>query len=107
MLCTSCSCRAVGAVQGGLGAVVAEVLASVHATTGLEAARRMYTRLMQGPPLGGDFLLAVLRVELGVQGPSALPAADLRRLFEVRDMFASCSHVLQSMQHSLLNSWNA
>ena len=38
---------------------------------------------MQGPLVGGDFLLALLRLELTQQAPEALPTTELRRLFEV------------------------
>ena len=66
-----------------MGEVAAELVSIVHTSTSLQEARQTYMRMLQGPPPGGDFFLTVLRMELALPLPEQLPAAQLRRLFEV------------------------
>ena len=71
------------AVQGGMGEAAAEALRSVHAASGLEAARAFYKKLQKLPPAGGSFVHAVLDMEAAVPAAEQLPDAASEAIFEV------------------------
>ena len=84
------------AVQGGLGAVAAALLAALHRAGGIAAARALYRALLPLPPPGGDFFRRLLQLEMEEQAASSaaaaaagaarggdpLPSRQLRDLFE-------------------------
>ncbi len=65
----------------------AALVGAVARLNGLAAARKLYASLMKLPLPGGDFVHAVLDLELWApeaQGAGQLPPAAMREVFEVR-----------------------
>ena len=86
-LCCCCCRHHRGPLRGGLGEVAAALVGAVARLSGLAAARKLYASLMKLPLPGGDFVHAVLDLELWApeaQGAGQLPAAAMREVFEVR-----------------------
>ncbi|KAK9798945.1 hypothetical protein WJX73_006936 [Symbiochloris irregularis] len=70
------------AAAGSFGPVAAEMVAAVHQSEGLPAARRAYAPLLSQCPALQDLHLTVLRLELAQSPPDRLPDASTRGLFE-------------------------
>ena len=69
--------------QGGIGQVAAELLTHLNSSSGIAAARALYTSLLKGPAPGGEFFLALLQMETSQSAVERLPGAKIRHLYEV------------------------
>ncbi|PNH07975.1 U3 small nucleolar RNA-associated protein 6 [Tetrabaena socialis] len=63
MLAAACCAVARKAASGGLGQVAAVMVEKARSDVGIEAARRLYTRLLSVPAAGGDLYRCAIRLE--------------------------------------------